>query len=52
MLCTFVNPLLDLLQTIYNVMFFWAPSVGLSIPDTQVLFGSLIGCGTTAATGG
>ncbi len=51
MFCTFLNPFLDVLQTVYNYMFFWAPWFGLSIPDTQVLFGGLVGCGTTT-TGG
>jgi len=43
-LCTLISPLFDLMQTPFNLMFFWAPWVGLQVPDMRTLFGGLIGC--------
>ena len=44
MLCSILGPMLDVLQYGYNLFFFWAPNVGLSIPDARTLFGGFLGC--------
>jgi len=49
--CSILNPIIDLLQSIFNAIFAWAPSVGLQVPVASTLFGNLLGCGGTTTAG-
>jgi hypothetical protein len=44
LICTFLNPMFDLIQFQYNAMFFWASWVGLEVPNARTLFGGFLGC--------
>jgi hypothetical protein len=44
MLCSILNPILDVMQSAINFAFFWASSVGVTVPDARTLFGGFLGC--------